>query len=617
MFDIKDNLKKLPDTPGVYIHKDSLGQVIYVGKAVSLRNRVRQYFQTYGKSTPKLRALTSQIAEFEYITCASEMEALILECNLIKKYQPKYNVLLRDDKTYPYIIVTTSEPYPRVTKTRELKNDGNKYFGPYSDVGAVNSIVNLINKTYKLKRCSATEFPKGHRPCLNYHIGECRGVCIPGEVDQKEYRKIIDGIIDFLSGRDKTFIKTLEKSMEDAAANMKFEEAAAYRDLITAAQALSQAQRVTMVSGKDLDVVLPVSDENNSFVALFQVRDGKLIGRETFEFSMEEGIENPTALTGEFIKQYYSKWADVPHDILVEKLPEDVELLQEFLGKDLSHKVKIYVPKKGENRALLLMAKKDTDELVKTLEVRKSSDREKKKALKAELDKLLEEGGFIEGRDTDEYRVEAYDISNTNGVDSVGAMVVFKGNRRVKKDYRRFKIKTVVGPDDYASLQEMITRRLVRAKKGDPAFYELPDIIFMDGGLGQVGSAKKAMAEAGIEIPVVGLAKDDSHRTRAIVFPDGREIDLKNRPLLFKYAGTIQEEVHRFAIDYHRGLHGKRSISSILDEIPGIGPKRRNALLSHFGSVDKIKEATREELLEVESIDSKAAGNIIDFFNKK
>lgn len=617
MFDIKDNLKKLPDTPGVYIHKDSLGQVIYVGKAVSLRNRVRQYFQTYGKSTPKLRALTSQIAEFEYITCASEMEALILECNLIKKYQPKYNVLLRDDKTYPYIIVTTSEPYPRVTKTRELKNDGNKYFGPYSDVGAVNSIVNLINKTYKLKRCSATEFPKGHRPCLNYHIGECRGVCIPGEVDQKEYRKIIDGIIDFLSGRDKTFIKTLEKSMEDAAANMKFEEAAAYRDLITAAQALSQAQRVTMVSGKDLDVVLPVSDENNSFVALFQVRDGKLIGRETFEFSMEEGIENPTALTGEFIKQYYSKWADVPHDILVEKLPEDVELLQEFLGKDLSHKVKIYVPKKGENRALLLMAKKDTDELVKTLEVRKSSDREKKKALKAELDKLLEEGGFIEGRDTDEYRVEAYDISNTNGVDSVGAMVVFKGNRRVKKDYRRFKIKTVVGPDDYASLQEMITRRLVRAKKGDPAFYELPDIIFMDGGLGQVGSAKKAMAEAGIEIPVVGLAKDDSHRTRAIVFPDGREIDLKNRPLLFKYAGTIQEEVHRFAIDYHRGLHGKRSISSILDEIPGIGPKRRNALLSHFGSVDKIKEATLEELLEVESIDSKAAGNIIDFFNKK
>lgn len=617
MFDIKDNLKKLPDTPGVYIHKDSLGQVIYVGKAVSLRNRVRQYFQTYGKSTPKLRALTSQIAEFEYITCASEMEALILECNLIKKYQPKYNVLLRDDKTYPYIIVTTSEPYPRVTKTRELKNDGNKYFGPYSDVGAVNSIVNLINKTYKLKRCSATEFPKGHRPCLNYHIGECSGVCIPGEVDQKEYRKIIDGIIDFLSGRDKTFIKTLEKSMEDAAANMKFEEAAAYRDLITAAQALSQAQRVTMVSGKDLDVVLPVSDENNSFVALFQVRDGKLIGRETFEFTMEEGIENPTALTGEFIKQYYSKWADVPHDILVEKLPEDVELLQEFLGKDLSHKVKIYVPKKGENRALLLMAKKDTDELVKTLEVRKSSDREKKKALKAELDKLLEEGGFIEDRDTDEYRVEAYDISNTNGVDSVGAMVVFKGNRRVKKDYRRFKIKTVVGPDDYASLQEMITRRLVRAKKGDPAFYELPDIIFMDGGLGQVGSAKKAMVEAGIEIPVVGLVKDDSHRTRAIVFPDGREIDLKNRPLLFKYAGTIQEEVHRFAIDYHRGLHGKRSISSILDEIPGIGPKRRNALLSHFGSVDKIKEATLEVLLEVESIDSKAAGNIIDFFNKK
>lgn len=619
MFNIAENLKKLPDTPGVYMHKDSLGQIIYVGKAVSLRNRVRQYFQSYGKSTPKLRALTSQIAEFEYITCESEMEALILECNLIKKYQPKYNVLLRDDKTYPYIMVTAKEEYPRVLKTRELKSDGNKYFGPFSDVGSVNSVVELLNNTYSLKRCNATVFPKGHRPCLNYHIGQCPGICI-GKADKEKYGAIIHKIIDFLSGRDKSFIRELKSLMDAAASEMKYEEAARYRDLIMAAEHLSEAQRVTMVSGKDLDVLLPVKDENNSFVALFQVRDGKMIGRETFEIQSDATDVVKKDILAEFIKQYYTRWSDIPHDILVEELPKDVELLEEFLAKDLSHKVRIYVPKKGENRALLKMAKSDTEELVKTLNARKASEDEKRGKLKEEINYLfdrLEEAGYSKiPRHRGDYRVEAYDISNTNGVDSVGAMVVFQGSRKVRKDYRRFKIKTVIGPDDYASLEEMLTRRLERAKKGDPAFATLPDIIFMDGGLGQVGSALKAFENTGHMIPVVGLAKDDSHRTRAVVLPNAEEIDLRERPLLFKYAGTIQEEVHRFAIEYHRGIRGKRAITSVLDEIPGIGPARRNALLATFGSVDAIKAATIEDLAAVKGMNASAAEKVKKFFNK-
>ena len=615
MFDIKENLKKLPDSPGVYMHKDSLGQVIYVGKAVSLKNRVRQYFQSYGKSTPKLAALTSQIAEFEYITCASEMEALILECNLIKKYQPKYNVLLRDDKTYPYILVTTSEKYPRVLKTRIIKKDGNKYFGPYSDVGAVNIIVDQLNEMFGLKRCSAEDFPKGFRPCLNYHIEQCQGIC-QGDVDEKEYGKKIDSILAFLSGKDKAFIRELKAEMERASSEMKYEEAARARDLMMSMEALSQAQRVTMTPGRDMDVVIPVKDDENSFVVLFTVRDGKLVGRETFEIASLEG-DDAKLLTAEFLKQYYEKWADVPHDILVPELPDDVELIEEFLGHN-KHKVKISVPKKGERLAIMKLAKKDTLELLNTVKERQKSNREKRDSLKKEMDYVLREAALSMKLNPVEksgsYRVESYDISNTNGVDSVGAMVVFEGTSKIRKDYRRFKIKTVEGPDDYASLHEMIYRRLARANEGDPAFKILPDIIFMDGGIGQVGSALKAMEDAGVMIPVVGLAKDDSHRTRAIVFSDGRELDLKNNPLLFKYAGTIQEEVHRFAIDYHRNLHNKRAITSVLDEIDGVGPTRRNALLAHFGSIEAIKKASVEELTELPEINERIAKAIKDFF---
>ncbi len=611
MFDIKENLKKLPDLPGVYMHKDKLGQVIYVGKAVSLRSRVRQYFGSYGKTTAKLRALVENIAEFEYITCASEMEALILENNLIKKHMPKYNVLLRDDKTYPYIELTASEKFPRLIKTRLIKKDGGRYFGPYSDAGAVNMIVDLLNKVFKLKRCSFEDFPAGFRACLHYHIDECMGMCI-GKVSEAEYQKSIDEVVSFLNGKEKPLIRELERQMNEASEALKFEEAAKYRDLIAAAKELAQAQRVTMIGAKDMDVVLPVRGLDTSFIVLFPIRNGNLVGRETFDIQTGED-DSREKMTAEFIKQYYSKWANVPHEILVEKLPEDHELIEKFLSTE-EHKTKIFVPQRGAKADILKLAMRDRNEMINTLSEKAEAGREKTKALADELTSVLREGGFEIWPANGEFRIEAYDISNTNGVDSVGAMVVFSGLKRIKKDYRRFRIKTVEGPDDYGSLQEMIYRRFSRATKGDPAFMTLPDFIFMDGGQGQVNAARAVLEALGYDIPVLGLAKDSSHRTRAVVFSNGNEIELKQRPLLFRYAGTIQEEVHRFAIDYHRNLHGKKAISSVLDEIPGIGVRRRNALLSKFGSVDAIKAASIEELSDTEGMNERAARSIKEFF---
>ena len=610
MFDIKENLKKLPDCPGVYLHKDRLGQVIYVGKAVSLRNRVRQYFQSAAKTNPKVRALVSNIAEFEYITCSTEMEALILECNLIKKYMPKYNVLLRDDKTYPYIKVTVSEEFPRVIKTRMIAKDGSRYFGPYSDAGAVNRIVELLSGIYSLKRCSAQTFPAGHRPCLNYHINQCRGVCA-GKVSRKEYMESIEKVLEFLGGKEKPLLKSLEEKMQEASEKLDFEEAAKYRDYIISIKAISETQRVTMIHDKDLDVVLPVKDAENSFIALFTVRDGKLSGRETFQIQTGEA-DDRSEMVSEFIKQYYSQWAVVPPEILVEQELSEKELLEEFLSRE-GRKVRIFVPQKGEKRALLSMAQSDCVEMVKTLSEKARLNEEKQSAVSAQVAEVLRQAGYAPSEKR-AFRIESYDISNTNGVDSVGAMVVFEGLKKIRKDYRRFKIKTVEGPDDYGSLQEMLYRRFRRAKEGDPAFIKMPDAIFMDGGQGQVSAARKVLSAMNLDIPVVGMAKDDSHRTRAIVFEDGREMILRERPILFRYAGTIQEEVHRFAIDYHRNLRSKNAIRSVLDNISGVGPTRRNALLNHFGTIEKIKKAGREELMEVPGITERIAENIIEYF---
>lgn len=616
MFDIKENLKKLPDSPGVYMHKDRLGQVIYVGKAVSLRNRVRQYFQSSANQNPKVRAMVSHIAEFEYITCQTEMEALILECNLIKKYAPKYNVLLRDDKTYPYIKVTVQEEYPRVLKTRLLKKDGSRYFGPYSDTGAVNMIIELLNKVFVLKRCSAVSFPDDYRPCLNYHIKECRGICT-GEISPGEYREYVNKALDFLNGKQKPLIDYLTEKMQTAAEEMNYEEAAVYRDYIASAKALGETQRVTVIGGHDMDMILPAVSGENTVIVLFTVRGGKLSGRETFAMRAE-GEDDYESLVSQFIKQYYSRWAVVPGEIIVPQPLKERELLEKFLeAQGDGRKVKITVPQKGDKRALLELARRDVVELSKTIDLKVASASEKEQALREALAQILDclspDGGPQEVKEA--YRVESYDISNTNGVDTVGAMVVFSNLKPVKKDYRRFKIRTVEGQDDYGSLAEMLERRFKRALEGDSGFSVLPDLILMDGGRGQVSTAEKVLNRLGIHVPVLGMAKDDSHRTRALVNGCGDEILLKDNPLIFKYCGTIQEEVHRFAIEYHRSLHNRNSIGSVLDNIEGIGPARRNALLSHFNSVEDIKKADVESLMKVKGITEKNARAIKEYFS--
>ena len=607
MFDIKENLKKLPDCPGVYMHKDRLGQVIYVGKAVSLKNRVRQYFQSSANQSPKVRAMVSHIAEFEYITCQTEMEALILECNLIKKYAPKYNVLLRDDKTYPYIKVTVHEEYPRILKTRLLKKDGSRYFGPYSDAGAVNMIIELLNKVFMLKRCSASSFPDDYRPCLNYHIKECRGICT-GTISPQEYRTYVDKALDFLGGRQKPVLDYLGSRMKEASDEMNYEEAAVYRDYIASAKALGETQRVTVIGGHDMDMILPAGSGENRVMVLFTVRGGKLSGRETFSMKTE-GEDDYDSLMSQFIQQYYSRWAVVPGEIIVPEPLKEQALLEEFLEtQGDGRKVKITVPKKGDKRALLELARRDVVELSKTIDLKVASASEKERALCESFARLL-------GEEKERYRVESYDISNTNGVDTVGAMVVFSNLKPVKKDYRRFKIRTVEGQDDYGSLAEMLERRFRRALEGDSGFVSMPDLILMDGGRGQVTAAEKVLEHLGLHIPVLGMAKDDSHRTRALVNGRGDEILLKDNPLLFKYCGTVQEEVHRFAIEYHRNLRSRNTIGSVLDNIPGIGPVKRNALLSHFDSVEDIKKADMEKLMEVKGITEKNARAIREYFS--
>lgn len=589
------------------MHKDRLGQVIYVGKAISLRNRVRQYFQNSANQHPKVRAMVANIAEFEYITCQTEMEALILECNLIKKYEPKYNILLRDDKTYPYIKVTMQEEFPRVLKTRLVKKDGSKYFGPYSDAGAVNDAIELLNKIYSLKRCSAVNFPEGHRACLNYHIGDCKGVCT-GLVSKEEYMEAIDCVLEFLSGKQKKVIDYLTNAMYEASEKLEYEEAAKYRDYIAALKVLKETQRVTMTTDQDLDIIIPVGSGENTSVVLFPVREGKLSGRETFAMKTE-GEDDYDDLVGQFIKQYYSQWASIPPELLLAKPLKEAQLLEEYLQNiHDGRKVRIYVPQRGPKKALLDLVIKDTEEMSKTIEDKVKSAEAKEKA-------IIDRFATILGYRKDYYRIESYDISNTNGVDTVGAMVVFGNLKPIKKAYRRFKIKTVEGPDDYGALQEMLFRRFKRAKEGDPGFSTLPDLILMDGGVGQVTSAEKVLVAMGLSIPVLGMAKDDNHRTRALVNGKGHEFILTEDPVLFKYCGRLQEEVHRFAIEYHRNLHNRNSIGSVIDNIKGIGPTKRNALLAHFNTIEEIKNADIHELMEVQGITEQNAHSIKEYFS--
>lgn len=611
MFDIKENLKKLPDSPGVYIHKDRLGEVIYVGKAVSLRNRVRQYFQSQKNMDSKVSAMVSHIAEFEYITTATEMEALILECNLIKRYSPKYNILLRDDKTYPYIKITMKEDYPRILKTRRVENDGARYFGPYSDAGAVNRIVDLMGEIYRLKKCSAQRFPKGFRPCLNYHIEQCRGICT-GYVSKDEYRETVNKVAEFLGGSTKPLVNEMKAKLEAAAEQLDFETAAKYRDNIMALEAINEKQRVVLRSDKDMDIILTLKGREDSFIVVFYVRDGKLSGRENFEMHTE-GEESSGEMISSFIKQYYGELTSGPKEILTEEALSDANILSDYLSQLWGRKTSVFMPLKGEKKAILDLARKDVVEMAKTIDDRAEARAEREDSLKKQIDAVyscLKNGPHG-------YRVEAYDISDINGVDSVGAMVVFDGSRRLKKDYRRFKVKTVEGPDDYGSMQEVLYRRFKRAQADDAAFNTYPDMLFIDGGKGHVAAANKVLRAMQIDIPAFGMAKDDSHRTKELVYEKDGEfstIQIKDSPLLFKYVGNIQEEVHRFAIDYHRTLRTKNMLTSVIDEIEGIGPVKRNSLLAYFGSVDRIKAAAAEELVKVDGITEKNAQNILKYF---
>lgn len=631
MFDINEELKKLPTCPGVYMHKDRLGTVIYVGKAVNLRNRVRQYFRNSSQHSPKVRSMVSNIAEFDYITCGTEMEALILECNLIKKYMPKYNILLKDDKTYPYIEVTLSEEFPRVIRTREVKRDENRYFGPYSDSTAVWRILKMIDEMYPLKKCSTLHFPENTRPCLNYFIGKCKGICV-GKADREEYLEMIRDILGILGGKDAGVIRKLERKMMEASDALKYEEAAKYRDYIRALRSLSEKQRATMVREHDIDILIPIRTHRNQIVAQYRVREGKMIGREII-YMNDETESTREELLSAFLKQYYLSTSRIPKEVIVPVHPEEEDLISELLnhidemnakaGTDVPHKTRLYIPERGEKKAILDMTLADSVELARSLDERADRDEERKKNLRQKISELIRRAAEIDGTiprlleedDEEEYRVEAYDISNMNGLDTVGAMVVYEGSRPVRNDYRKFRIRTAEG-DDYGSLQEVMYRRLKRAREGDPGFSRYPDIMFIDGGLGQVHAVKAVMDAFRLTIPVVGLAKDDAHRTRAVVFTDGSEIDLKSEPLLFSYAGNIQEEVHRFAITFHRGTRGKKMTHSVLEEIPKIGPKRRKALMEKFRSIDAIRKASYEELMETEGMNSQAAESVLEFFQQ-
>ena len=618
MFDFEYHIKNLPDKPGVYLMKNSLGEVIYVGKAKILKNRVKSYFQKSKNHSEKVRVMVRNIAEFEYIVTDSEMEALILECNLIKKYSPKYNILLKDDKFYPFIKITTKDDFPRVFVTRNFAKDGSKYFGPYTNGAAVYETINLIYKIFPLRTCKLAIKEKGEpvRPCLNYHIKKCFGPC-GGYIGKEEYGKMITDIIDILSGKDTYVTKMLKQEMETAAENLEFEKAASLRDKILAIEAIVEKQKIFKTMEGDEDFINIDQDEKDSCIQVFFSRDGKILGREHFLFE-NTANESIAEILEEFIASFYGGTAKVPKTIYVPEINE-VELMEEYLTIKRGSKVWIKVPQKGQKKDMLEMVKNNARITLEKFKDKYLKDKEMNRISLQELQHLLE---------LDEWpsRIEAYDISNIQGVDSVGTMVVFEEGRAKNSDYRRFKIKTVKGANDYDSMREILTRRFnhgleeVKAiqernlKLSAGKFSNFPDLIMMDGGKGQVNIALEVLESLNINIPVCGLVKDDKHQTRGIVY-NNKELLINRSSNLMQLIRRIQDEVHRFAITYHRSLRDKRTLHSILDDIPNVGEKRRRALLMKFGSVDNIKKATIEELLEVPSIDKKSAESIYIYFN--
>lgn len=620
MFDFEYHLKNLPEKPGVYIMKNSLGEIIYVGKAKILKNRVRSYFQNSKNHSEKVKVMVKNISEFEYIVTDSEMEALILECNLIKKHSPRYNIALKDDKFYPFIKITTNDDYPRVFVTRKYAKDGAKYFGPYTNGTAVYETITLINKIFPIRTCKLIINENGQkvRPCLNYHIKKCVAPCA-GYITKEKYGEMINEIMDILNGKDKTIKNSLKKSMEEASMKLEFEKAARYRDKLLAIDAIVEKQKIFKTMEGDEDFINIYQDEKDSCIQIFFSRDGKVTGREHFIFE-NTADDKVGEVLEDFITSFYGGTAKIPKTIYLPDI-EDSELIEEFLTIKRGAKAWVKVPQKGQKKDMLEMVRNNAKITLEQFKDKFLKEKEINRITSEELRDLLD-------LDETPFRIESYDISNIQGVDSVGTMVVFEEGRSKNSDYRRFKIKSVKGANDYDSMREILERRfshgLDEIKRiqernlnfSSGKFSNFPDLIMMDGGKGQVNIALEVLDKLNISIPVCGLVKDDKHQTRGIIY-NNKELIINRSSNLMQMIRRIQDEVHRFAITYHRTLRDKRTLHSILEDIPNIGEKRRRNLLMKFGSVENIKNATLDELLETPSIDKKAAQSIRDYFSIK
>ena len=612
MFDIQEELKKLPGKPGVYLMHDEKDEIIYVGKAVSLKNRVRQYFQSSRNKGAKIEQMVTHIRRFEYIVTDSELEALVLECNLIKEHRPKYNTMLMDDKTYPFIKVTTNEAFPRVILSRRMLKDKAKYFGPFTSAQAVRDTIDLIHKLYHVRSCNRN-LPRDtgkERPCLNYHIKQCDAPC-QGYISQEEYGKSINEVIRFLNGNYDSILGELEKKMNAASEALEFERAIEYRELLNSVKKVAQKQKITDSSGEDRDVLAVASGEEDAVVQVFFIRGGRLIGRDHFYLRISKG-ESRGSILDSFIKQYYAGTPYIPGELMLQEDVEDRELLEAWLTSKRGQKVTLRIPKKGSKEKLVELAAENA-RLVLTKD-KERLKREEGRTIGAvkEIAALLEIDGIT--------RMEAYDISNTNGFESVGSMVVYEHGRPKRNDYRKFKIKGIKGADDYGSMREVLTRRFTHGlrerqeNKELGKFTAFPDLILMDGGKGQVNVALQVLDELHLDIPVCGMVKDDYHRTRGLYYHN-EEIPIDKSSEAFRLITRIQDEAHRFAIEYHRQLRSKGQVHSILDDIDGIGPARRKALMRHYLSLDAIRAASVEELAKIPSMNEKAAESVYNFFH--
>ena len=619
MFNFEEELKKLPRKPGVYIMRDDKDVILYVGKAINLHNRVRSYFRENIGRGPAIDQMVSLIARFEYIVTDSELEALVLENNLIKENSPKYNTLLKDDKTYPYIKVTVGEDYPRILFSRTMKEDKSRYFGPYTSAAAVKDTIELLNKLYQLRTCNRV-LPRDtglERPCLNYHIKQCLAPC-QGYVSKEEYRQQVAGALEFLNGNYSPILKDLEEKMKKAAEAMEFEDAARYRDLLSSVRQVSQKQKITEGVGEDKDILALYQDETEAVVQVFFVRDGKLIGREHY-YMTHVPENNKPAILQDFVKQFYAGTPFIPRELMLQYEIEDTELIEKWLSERKGSRVYLKVPKIGSKEKLVELAAQNAKLVL-------SQDREKLKREEGRtIGAVKEISDLLQLPLTGTARMEAYDISNINGFENVGSMVVYEKGKPKRSDYRKFKIKSVSGPDDYACMREVLTRRFRHGMEESKeleeqemdqeygSFTKFPDLILMDGGRGQVNIALSVLEELGIDIPVCGMVKDDNHRTRGLYYHN-IELPIDTHSEGFKLITRIQDEAHRFAIEYHRSLRSKTQVKSVLDDIPGVGPARRKALMRHFKSLEEIRQASVEELMEIPEMNERTAEEIVTFF---